>query len=131
MATVLVVDDARELLSALGEALTEEGWEVVAAASAREALEAVRSRPVDVVLCDVLLGAEDGRSLRHAFAGEPRLSEIPFVFMTASTREVRSSGLEYALPKPFSITDVLGILERARRDRGQDTAAARPVDPQA
>ncbi len=116
MATVLVVDDARELLSALGEALTEEGWEVVAVASAREALEAVRSRLVDVVLCDVLLGEEDGRSLRRAFAGEPRLSEIPFVFMTASTREVRS-GLEYALPKPFSITDVLSILERARRER--------------
>jgi CheY-like chemotaxis protein len=115
MGTVLVVDDAPELLSALGEALTEEGWEVVTAASAKEALGAVTARPVDVVLCDLLLGEEDGRSLRQAFAAEPGLGAIPFVFMTASTREVRSAELEYALAKPFSVSEVLEILARAAR----------------
>ena len=66
MPTVLVVDDNSDIVSAVSEALTEEGWDVVAVLSAKEATPAAQSRKIDVVLCDVLLGdGTDGPDLRE------------------------------------------------------------------
>ena len=113
MPTVLVVDDNLDIVSAVSEALTEEGWDVVAVLSAKEATPAAQSRKIDVVLCDVLLGdGTDGPALRDTFA-LGGLGQIPFVFVTASTREVARLGGELVLPKPFAISAVLGILDAA------------------
>jgi CheY-like chemotaxis protein len=113
MPTVLVVDDNSDIVSAVSEALTEEGWDVVAVLSAKEATPAARSRKIDVVLCDVLLGdGTNGPDLRDTFAGGG-LGQIPFVFVTASTREVARLGGELVLPKPFAISAVVGILDTA------------------
>src|SRR5438045_9756527 len=55
MPRVLVVEDDADILAAITEALTEEGWDVVPAPTAIEAMSAAQSAAVDVVLCDVLL----------------------------------------------------------------------------
>ena len=103
MPTVLVVDDNSHIASAVSEALTEEGWDVVVVLSAKEATPAAHSRKIDVVLCDVLLGDDtDGPDLRNTFA-LGALGKIPFVFATASTREVARLEGELVLPKPFAI----------------------------
>jgi CheY-like chemotaxis protein len=113
MPTVLVVDDNSDIVSAVSEALTEEGWDVVAVLSAKEATPAARSRKIDVVLCDVLLGdGTNGPDLRDTFAGGG-LGQIPFVFVTASTREAARLEGELVLPKPFAIAAVLAILDTA------------------
>jgi CheY-like chemotaxis protein len=113
MPTVLVVDDNSDIVSAVSEALTEEGWDVVAVLSAKEATPAARARRIDVVLCDVLLGdGTDGPDLRRTFASGG-LGQIPFVFVTASTREVARLSGELVLPKPFAVSAVLGILDVA------------------
>jgi len=113
MPTVLVVDDNSDIVSAVSEALTEEGWDVVAVLSAKEATPAAQSRRIDVVLCDVLLGdGTDGPDLRKTFA-LGGLGQIPFVFVTASTREVARLEGELVLPKPFAISAVVGILDTA------------------
>jgi CheY-like chemotaxis protein len=107
------VDDNSDIVSAVSEALTEEGWDVVTALSAKEATPAAQSRKIDVVLCDVLLGdGSDGPALRDRFASEG-LGQIPFVFVTASTREVARLAGELVLPKPFAVSAVLEILDAA------------------
>jgi len=65
MAVVLVVDDEPDLLVALGDALDDEGWQVLVADSAATALGMARSNRVDIVLCDLLLHGEDGRELKR------------------------------------------------------------------
>lgn len=113
MPTVLVVDDNSDIVRAVSEALTEEGWNVVAALSAKEATPAARSHKIDVVLCDVLLGdGTVGPDLRDSFA-RGGLGQIPFVFVTASTREAARLEGELVLPKPFAISAVVGILDSA------------------
>jgi CheY-like chemotaxis protein len=113
MPMVLVVDDNSDIVSAVSEALTEEGWDVVTALSAKDATPAAQSRKIDVVLCDVLLGdGSDGPALRDRFASEG-LGQIPFVFVTASTREVARLAGELVLPKPFAVSAVLEILDAA------------------
>jgi DNA-binding response OmpR family regulator len=50
--SVLVVDDDPEMLMILEHTLTHEGYTVVAASSAGQAMERVRSRPIALVLLD-------------------------------------------------------------------------------
>jgi CheY-like chemotaxis protein len=110
MPTVLVVDDYVDILNAVSETLTEEGWEVVGALSADDAVRVARARRVDVVLCDVLLGnGTDGADLRSRFTREG-LGRLPFAFMTASTREVPRLTGARILRKPFLGADVVGLL---------------------
>ena len=111
MAVVLVVDDEPDLLVALGDALSDEGWQVLIADSAATALGVARANSVDVVLCDLLLHGEDGRELKSEFAGDDALGKVPFVFMTASIRE--GSQLEDpVIEKPFTVAALVEVLAR-------------------
>ena len=51
--TILVVDDDAELRSALFDTLTDEGYAVLCASNAIEALGVVDSLPVDLVILDL------------------------------------------------------------------------------
>ncbi|HEY6476600.1 MAG TPA: response regulator [Polyangia bacterium] len=111
MSVVLVVDDEPDLLVALGDALSDEGWQVLVAGSAAIALGVARANTVDGVLCDLLLHGEDGRELKSEFAGDGDLARLPFVFMTASIRE-GSRLTEPVIEKPFTVAALVAILER-------------------
>jgi CheY-like chemotaxis protein len=111
MAVVLVVDDEPDLLVALGDALSDEGWQVLVADSAATALGVARSNAVDVVLCDLLLQGEDGRQLKREFASDDVLGKLPFVFMTASIRE-GTQLTDPVIEKPFTVAALVEVLAR-------------------
>jgi CheY-like chemotaxis protein len=118
MPVVLVVDDEPDLLVALGDALVDEGWQVLVAGSAATALDVARSNAVNVVLCDLLLHGEDGRELKREFARDPELRRLPFVFMTASIREGSRLGGP-VIEKPFTVAALVEVLERVLSGGGR------------
>ncbi|MEN8133074.1 MAG: response regulator, partial [Pseudomonadota bacterium] len=66
-ATILVVDDDPDIRELLEDYLGEQGYEVIAIATADAFREALAEHEPDVVLLDVGLPGEDGLSLaRHA-----------------------------------------------------------------
>jgi CheY-like chemotaxis protein len=89
MPTVLIADDDLDLLPILSEALTEEGWTVLSAASGVSALAVARSSPIDVILADVVMEDMSGPALEAAFKLDPALEGIPFIFMSAAMAELR------------------------------------------
>ena len=105
---LLLVDDedaireiARISLERIG------GWEVLAAASGADAVEAVqRKGTIDAVLLDVMMPGLDGPSTMQALRDGPLADEVPFVFLTAklqSTDRQRLDALGAAgvIAKPF------------------------------
>ena len=58
--SVLVVDDEPNNLTSLEKIFRKEGWRVFGAANAREALEQLRKRRVDVVLTDLMMPGTSG-----------------------------------------------------------------------
>jgi CheY-like chemotaxis protein len=118
MPVVLVVDDEPDLLVALGDALSDEGWQVLVAASASTALGVARSNVVDVVLCDLLMHGEDGRALKREFARDRALARLPFVFMTASVRE-GSRLTDPVVEKPFTVATLVEVLSREASGGGR------------
>jgi class 3 adenylate cyclase len=112
--TLLVVDDNRVNRLLLGRALEQLGHTVTFAENGRDALEALRRRPVDLVLLDIEMPEMDGYQVLAALAADPHLRDIPVVMMS-SVEEVDSvarcieMGAEDYLFKPVN-----PVLLRAR-----------------
>jgi adenylate cyclase len=86
---LLVVDDNRVNRLLLGRALESLGHAVTFAENGREALAALRERPVDLVLLDIEMPEMDGYETLGALAADPRLRDVPVVMMS-SVEEVDS-----------------------------------------
>ena len=111
---LLVVDDNRVNRLLIGRALEQLGHTVTFAENGRDALEALRQRPVDLVLLDIEMPEMDGYQVLEALAADPRLRDVPVVMMS-SVEEVDSvarcieMGAEDYLFKPVN-----SVLLRAR-----------------
>jgi DNA-binding NtrC family response regulator len=114
-ATVLLVDDERNIQLTLSRALTLEGYAVEVAGGGREALEKIAALPVDVVVMDVRMPDLDGLSVMEK-ARETRPG-LPFVVMSGhgSIDTVRSAfklGAFDYLEKPITEKEKLVVAVR-------------------
>ena len=103
---VLVVDDELEVRQILQEFLAHRGYEVYAAESGPEALNALDTFKPDVVLLDVLMPGMDGvETLKRIVALQPTL---PVIMVTANadvgiTSRLLGLGAADYIPKPFDL----------------------------
>jgi PAS domain S-box-containing protein len=116
---VLVVDDDPDTLEALRHILEQSGARVAVAASAEEALDAVRRAPPDVLLSDIGLPGEDGLSLirRVRGLGPGGGGAVPAAALTAYTQaedRARAIGAGYQvfLSKPVDPAELTAVLAR-------------------
>jgi DNA-binding response OmpR family regulator len=126
---VLIIDDDTRLSAMLSDYLSDNGYRVRAAATARAGLEeVVRDRP-DAVILDVMLPDLDGfETCRRIRA----ISDVPVLMLTARGDETdRIVGLEIGaddyLPKPFNPRELLARLKAVLRRRTLSVAEQRPV----
>jgi DNA-binding response OmpR family regulator len=129
-ASVLIVDDDRELGQMLTEYLTGEGFQVSLVRDGAEALERLTgdSQPFDLVILDVMLPSLSGfevlRRLRHSLS-------VPVIMLTAHGADVdRIVGLELGaddyLSKPFNPRELVARVRAVLRrfsPRDSDTPA--------
>lgn len=123
-ATILVVDDDREIRSLLERVLKKHGFRVKTAADGRTMREALAGGRVDLVLLDVMLPGEDGLALCRELRAT---SAVPVVMVSALGEETdRIVGLEIGaddyLPKPFNGRELTARIRAVLRR----TAASAP-----
>jgi CheY-like chemotaxis protein len=85
-ASVLVVDDDRDIRDALQEILTGEGYTALAAANGAEALQLLKRFRPQVILLDLNMPVMDGGDFRLVQRLDPLLRQIPIVVLTAVDR---------------------------------------------
>jgi DNA-binding response OmpR family regulator len=117
---ILVVDDDADILRLLGGALTCRGVATKTARNAAQADTALENFPADLIVLDLMMEGEDGRS----FCKRLRLrSNVPIIMLTALAEDVdRIVGLEIGaddyLPKLFNprelVARIKSVLRRAR-----------------
>jgi len=131
-ASILVVDDHREIRELVSRALVKEGFRVSTAADGRTMRKVLADSRIDLILLDLMLPGEDGLSLCRRLRAE---SDIPIIMLTAKGDEVdRVIGLEMGaddyLPKPFGsrelIARIKAVLRRGRRERAAIDQSGRP-----
>ncbi len=116
---VLVVDDdadTRELMEML---LTLHGAEVSSVSSGPDALAALRTRRVDVLLSDVAMPGMDGlslvRTLRAAGDATPAIAVTAYT-QTGDHASTRDAGFTAHVAKPIDPPHLLALLARIRSD---------------
>ena len=118
--TILAIDDTPTNSLALGVAL-ESRFELQIATSGEEGLVLAKQMPPDLILLDVMMPGMDGYEVCKRLKADPRLRNIPVIFVTAMTEtEAESTGLALGaadyLTKPLNV-DIAGqrihnLLER-------------------
>jgi two-component system, NtrC family, response regulator AtoC len=113
--TILVVDDEQLIRWSLAERLTQEGYDVVEAGTAKEALAAAGPN-LDLVLLDYRLPDSDGlRVLRQIKATDP---DIPVILLTAFSSvetavEAMKQGAYHYANKPFNLDELVLVVQKA------------------
>lgn len=108
----LVIDDEPQISSLVAHVLMDDGWTVVEARTASQAIEHLKQQPWSLVFCDVVLGGPDGYSVLREFTElQP---DAKFILMTgqgsaAGALDATSIGAYDYLLKPFSINDIIRI----------------------
>ena len=117
MTRVLVVDDEPAILRALRINLTARGYDVVAAADGRAALELAASKHPDVVVLDLGLPDIDGVEVIRGLRG---WTQLPIIVLSArqdSDEKVAAldAGADDYVTKPFGMDELLARLRAAVR----------------
>lgn len=123
---ILLVEDEESIREAVRLNLELEGYEVVATANGKKALDYIKGQHFDLLLLDVMLPDLDGFSITE----QVRLSdnEIPILLLTAKDMaQDRITGLKKGaddyLTKPFNLEELLlrvsNLLRRSQRLKGE------------
>ncbi len=122
-ATVLVVDDEVSLRNLLSHFLRIEGHKTIVASHGQQAMELLRSEPIDLILLDIFMPRMNGLEVLRQIKADPALADIPVVMISAeqSFEDIAAClklGAEDYLPKPFNpiilSARVGACLERSR-----------------
>jgi len=107
---LLVADDNEDNRYTLVRRLAREGWsDVVTARDGSEALTLLRSRPVDLMLLDIMMPVMNGYEVLERLKADAELRHVP-VIMISAVEELDSVvrcielGAEDYLLKPFNAT---------------------------
>ena len=103
MYTVLICDDDKDIVSALEIYLTSEGYRTVSAYNGEEAIAAVRTENIDLILMDVMMPRLDGLS---ALMRIRERANIPVIVLSAKSEETDkvlglSMGADDYVTKPY------------------------------
>ncbi len=103
---VLVVDDEPHLLEALRFKLEGAGYEVLAEADGKDALDLVKAERPDLVVIDLHLPTMNGDEVCREMKSDDALKSIPVILFTATgaaeiEEKAAKAGSDAYLVKPF------------------------------
>jgi len=113
---ILVVDDEMIVCESCKRILEEEGYEVEAALSGKEAFEKMKANPFDIVITDLKMPGIDGMEVLRTFRKEYPDSIIIMItgFSTVETAvEAMKLGAFDYIPKPFTPDEVSIVVKKA------------------
>lgn len=127
-ATILIVEDEKDIRELLVYSLDREGFTVIGTDNGVAALSLAAMKRPDLILLDLMLPGMDGLAVCKQLQRDPATADIPVIMLTAKGEEVdRIVGLELGaadyIVKPFSLREV-ALRIRAVLKRG--SAQAKP-----
>ncbi|WP_027328640.1 response regulator transcription factor [Marinimicrobium agarilyticum] len=131
MSTLVMIDDDEVFRELMSRRLEREGFRVLAFASV-EAADAFEGEPVNVVLLDLMLGAESSLgAIEHL---NRRFQPAQLVVLTgyasiATTVEAMKRGATNYLAKPVALSQLLSVLKDEARTASPSSESARRVTP--
>lgn len=116
--TVLIVDDSRAVLDALGAAFEDAGYEVTSAGDGEEVFRKLAASDPDALLLDIYMPKLNGADVCRLVKAHPHWKKTFLVLMSSriSDREMdmyRRIGADEILKKPFDPDHAVALVEKA------------------
>jgi CheY-like chemotaxis protein len=110
--TILVIEDDPPAAHLLDILLGREGYQTLIALNGVEALEIVRTQPIDLILLDLMLPGLDGFEVLNRLRNDPRTATLPVAVISAKSqlsdkRAAARVGADAYLTKPYKNADLL------------------------
>ncbi|WP_048645286.1 response regulator transcription factor [Nitratireductor soli] len=126
---ILVVDDEPPIRKLLRLGLTAEGYAIVEATNARDAMEKVEADPPDLILLDLGLPDMQGHDLLARWRNE--LLDLPIIILSSRTDEAGivkalELGADDYVTKPFGTKELVARIRVALRHKLQQQGE-RPI----
>lgn len=111
MTTILVIDDDELVSRTLQRALKMYGYHVMVANSGTEGLQLARRHKPDLFILDIMMPGADGYQVCRQIRGDPMLSDLPVLFLTAKLKDEDKiegfrAGADDYLTKPFNMEEL-------------------------
>lgn len=118
--SIVIADDSPVMRTFILRILKLSGFEIrnyFEASDGEEALAALRTQTVDVVLTDINMPKMNGEQLMRSLAADPALSSIPVIVVSTDRTEgrlktMKSLGAKGYVTKPFSPEVLRAEVER-------------------
>jgi DNA-binding response OmpR family regulator len=127
-ATILIVEDDKDLINLIRINFEDYGYNVVTASDGLGAIEHYQNKNPDLIVLDVMLPKLDGFEVCKRIRSEDK--QVPILMLTAKTEEVdKVLGLELGaddyITKPFSVRELMArvkaIFRRIEADQSDDS----------
>lgn len=114
---ILIVEDNETNQMLTMAVLLRDGYRVLAASSADEALAIIDTERPDIILMDLQLPGQDGLAFTRALKNDPLTAAIPVVAMTAHVMmgdeaQALAAGCAGYIPKPIDTRTLSGDVRR-------------------
>jgi CheY-like chemotaxis protein len=116
VAKILYIEDIQDNITLVEKIVTSRGHEFLSARNAEAGLELAFTSKPDLILLDLGLPDADGQTLSVWLRGNPSLSSIPIIVLTAWPEEVarqtvNAYNLNGYLCKPFTMPALLQMID--------------------
>ena len=109
---ILVVDDRPENLRLLSQILSEHHYKVRKVTSGKQAINAIKINPPELVLLDILMPDMNGYEVCQQIKADPNIAATPIIFLSAldntidKVKAFEVGGVDY-ITKPFQIEEII------------------------
>jgi DNA-binding response OmpR family regulator len=110
MPKILVVDDDSDILSVMETLLTMKGFEVKGIANGGYIFPVIGTFKPDIILLDVLISGQDGRTICKKLKSNNETRLIPVIMFSAhpgAAAAIAEYGADDFIAKPFDVANLL------------------------
>lgn len=112
---ILLADDEAHVVLILARRLEAEGYRLSEASNGREALDAARREPPDLIITDLQMPQMSGLELAQVLRADSATAQIPLIMLTGRGYTVDSEALSRTnicelRPKPFSARAIVQLV---------------------
>ena len=109
---ILVIEDEDSHRDLISQLLTFQGYEVLSAASGKEALASLVKNKIDLILLDIALPDASGIALMKQIRAKKPFATLPIIVVSAHVhptdiRAAFAAGATSHIPKPINIQKLL------------------------
>jgi len=122
MATILIIDDDKSIISFLEERLVDEGFDVLTAINGKEGMKLFNENQIDLVITDIIMPEKVGFEVitemkkNHPDIKIIAISGMGLGMVNTCLKTAKFSGAEYTFAKPFKTSDLINAVYKLLKE---------------